>query len=209
MSTSARTVSASAIWAGSTGISARRSSTSTRCNAMKRGSPRMAPSSPTLGPIPDAARRTSSSCATRTPRRNVWWDNNNAMTVEHFDALLADFLAHRQRQDAVRSGSLWRRRSSVAHTRARLHRIRLALALHPQSPDPSAGGGAHELCPRADHCGPAFVSRRPQAPWGAKRDDHRLRLHAQDRADRRHELCGRDEKIGVHRPQLPACRRNR
>ena len=24
----------------------------------------------------------------------VWWDNNNAMTVEHFDALLADFLAH-------------------------------------------------------------------------------------------------------------------
>ena len=25
---------------------------------------------------------------------NVWWDNNNAMTVEHFDALLADFLAH-------------------------------------------------------------------------------------------------------------------
>ena len=24
----------------------------------------------------------------------VWWDNNNAMSVEHFDALLADFLAH-------------------------------------------------------------------------------------------------------------------
>src|SRR6202046_5522430 len=24
----------------------------------------------------------------------VWWDNNNAMTVEHFDNLLADFLAH-------------------------------------------------------------------------------------------------------------------
>ena len=24
----------------------------------------------------------------------VWWDNNNAMTVEHFDALLADFIAH-------------------------------------------------------------------------------------------------------------------
>ena len=24
----------------------------------------------------------------------VWWDNNNAMTVEHFDVLLADFLAH-------------------------------------------------------------------------------------------------------------------
>src|ERR1700729_2215357 len=24
----------------------------------------------------------------------VWWDNNNAMTIEHFDALLADFIAH-------------------------------------------------------------------------------------------------------------------
>jgi phosphoenolpyruvate carboxykinase (ATP) len=24
----------------------------------------------------------------------VWWDNNNAMTVEHFDILLADFIAH-------------------------------------------------------------------------------------------------------------------
>ena len=24
----------------------------------------------------------------------VWWDNNNAMSVAHFDALLADFLAH-------------------------------------------------------------------------------------------------------------------
>ena len=109
----------------------------------------------------------------------------------------------RQRQDAVRSGSLRRRRSSVAHTRARLHRIRLALAVHPQSPDPSASGGAHELCPGADDRRSAFVSRRPQAARGAKRDDHRLRLHAQDRAHRRHELCGRDEKIGVHRPQLP------
>ena len=24
----------------------------------------------------------------------VWWDNNNAMTAEHFDVLLADFVAH-------------------------------------------------------------------------------------------------------------------
>ena len=24
----------------------------------------------------------------------VWWDNNNAMSVEHFDVLLADFIAH-------------------------------------------------------------------------------------------------------------------
>ena len=94
MSTSARTVSASAILPGSTGISARRSSTSTRCNATKRVSPRMGPLSPTRARIPDAAPRTSSWCATRTPKPRVWWDNNNAMTVEHFDALLADFIAH-------------------------------------------------------------------------------------------------------------------
>ena len=24
----------------------------------------------------------------------VWWDNNNPMSVEHFDVLLADFIAH-------------------------------------------------------------------------------------------------------------------
>ena len=110
----------------------------------------------------------------------------------------------RRGQDAVRARSLRRRRSSVAHSRARLHRIRLALTLHPQSPDPSAGGGAHELCPGADDRRSALVSSRPQAARGAKRDDHRLRLHAQDRTHRRHQLCGRDEKIGVHGPQLPA-----
>ncbi len=71
-----------------------------------------------------------------------------------------------QRQDAVRSGSLRRRRSSVAHTRPRLHRIRLALALHPQSPDPSASGGAGAVRPRADDRRSAFVSRRPQAASG-------------------------------------------
>ena len=169
----------------------------------------MGPSSPTRARIPDAARRISSWCATRTPRPLVWWDNNNAMTVEHFDALLADFIAHAKGKTLFAQDLYGGADPAVAHARARLHRICLAFAVHPQSPDPSAGGGSGELCPGADDRRSAFVSRRPQAARGAKRDDHRLRFHAQDRAHRRHELCGRDEEIGVHRPQLSACRRNR
>ena len=84
------------------------------------------------------------------------------------------------------------------------HRIRLALALHPQSSDPSARRGSGRLHSRADGRRSALVPRRSQAPWRANRDDHRLRLHPQDRAHRRHELCGRDEEGGVHRPQLPS-----
>ena len=39
---------------------------------------------------------------------DVWWDNNNPMSVEHFDVLLADFIAHAEGQIPVRSGSLRR-----------------------------------------------------------------------------------------------------
>ena len=106
----------------------------------------------------------------------VWWDNNNAMTVEHFDALLADFIAHARRQDAVRSGSLRRGGSGVAPAHARVQRIRLAFPLHPQSPDPSAGRGPACLRPGTDDRRSALVPRRPQAAWRAKRDGHRLRL---------------------------------
>ena len=42
----------------------------------------------------------------------------------------------RQGQDAVRAGSLWRRRSEIPHQGPRLHRIRLAFAVHPPAPDP-------------------------------------------------------------------------
>ena len=133
---------------------------------------------------------------------SVWWDNNNAMTVEHFDTLVADFIAHAKGKTLFCSGSLRWRRRGVPAAHARLHRIRLAFAVHPQPPDPAAGGGSQRLCPGSDDRRSALVPRRPQAAWRAQRNDHRLRLQAQDRAHRRHELCGRDEEIGVHRPQL-------
>ncbi len=34
-----------------------------------------------------------------TTESNVWWDNNGAIGPEHFDALLADFLAHAEGKD--------------------------------------------------------------------------------------------------------------
>jgi putative heme iron utilization protein len=41
-----------------------------------------------------------------------------------------------RRARALRAGPLWRRRSGLPHQDARLHRIRLALAVHPQPADP-------------------------------------------------------------------------
>jgi phosphoenolpyruvate carboxykinase (ATP) len=29
-----------------------------------------------------------------TPKTNIWWDNNKAMTPDHFETLKGDFLAH-------------------------------------------------------------------------------------------------------------------
>ena len=69
-------------------------------------------------------------------RDSVWWDGNRKMSKENFDNLLADFQAHVQRQDAVRAGSLWRRRSEIPDQDPRLHRARLAFAVHPPTADP-------------------------------------------------------------------------
>ena len=133
----------------------------------------------------------------------VWWDNNNAMSVEHFDALLADFIAHAKgktlfAQDLYGGADPQLRIRARVFTEYAWHSLFIRnLLIRPPV------GGSGELCPGADDRRSALVPRRPQAARGAKRDDHRLRLHAQDRAHRRHELCGRDEEIGVHRPQLP------
>ena len=69
----------------------------------------------------------------------VWWDNNNAMTVEHFDTLLADFLAHAEGKTLFAQDLYGGADPALRVKRARLHRIRVALAVHPQPPDPSAG----------------------------------------------------------------------
>ena len=116
--------------------------------------------------------------------------------------LLADFLAHAKGKTLFAQDLYGGADPGLARQGARLHRIRLAFAVHPQSPDPSAGRGPRRLRPRSDDRRPAVVPRRPEAPRRAQRDGHRLRLHPQDRADRRHELCRRDEEVGLHLSQL-------
>ena len=49
---------------------------------------------------------------------------------------------------------------------------------------------------------PAVVQGRSGPPRLPLRDGDRLRLHPQDRADRRHVLCRRDEEVGLHLSQL-------
>ena len=112
-------------------------------------------------------------------------------------------MEHAEGQRPVRSGSVRRRRSGAPGQDARRHRIRLALAVHPQPADPSD---------HAKRCSsfiadltivdlPSFradpeASRRPQ------RDHHRRQLRQEDRADRRHLLCRRNEEVGLHLSQL-------
>ena len=135
----------------------------------------------------------------------VWWDGNR----KHDAGAVRDPALQRlsracEGQDAVRAGPLWRRRSEVPDQDARLHRARLALAVHPPAPDPSGPLGARELRAGDDHHRHAVVQAGPQAsrrPRGL-RHDGRDRLHPQDRADLRLVLRGRDEEVGVHDAEL-------
>ena len=54
-----------------------------------------------------------------------------------------------RRHDAVRAGSLRRRRSELPDQDARLHRTRLALAVHPHAADPPRGLGARAISCRS------------------------------------------------------------
>ena len=104
-----------------------------------------------------------------TTENAVWWDNNKPITPEQFEALLADFLAHAKGKDAVRSGPLRRRRSgATACKRARLHRIRLALAVHPQPAAPAASATSSPASCRIHDRRPAHLQGRSEAPRRAQ-----------------------------------------
>ena len=68
---------------------------------------------------------------------HVWWDNNKPMTPAHFDALLADFLAHAADKDLFVQDLVGGADETPAAADARRHRIRLAFAVHPQPADPA------------------------------------------------------------------------
>ena len=172
----------------------------------KRTSRRTGRWSPTPASTPAAAPRTSSSSATQRPSPIVWWDNNNAMTAAQFDALLEDFLAHARgktlfAQDLYGGADPGLRVKARVFTELGWHSLFIRnLLIRPAVEDLAS------LRARPHHRRSADLPGRPGAPRLAGLDHHRLRLHARNRADRRHLLCRRDEEIGVHLPQLRAAR---
>ncbi len=68
-----------------------------------------------------------------TTDKKMWWAGNQSITAEQFETLYQDFLKHAEGKCAVRAGSLRRRRSGLSDQDPRLHRARLALAVHPHA----------------------------------------------------------------------------
>ena len=97
----------------------------------------------------------------------------------------------------------WRRRSRDYRVRARVfteyawHSLFIRNLLHP--PELRR---ARRLRAGPDDRRPAVLQGRSGPPRLPQRDGDRLRLRPQDRADRRHVLCRRDEEVGLHLSQL-------
>ena len=130
-----------------------------------------------------------------TTDKNMWWAGNQSITAEQFETLYSRFHQACRRHDAVRAGSLWRRRSALAHQDPRLHRTGLAFAVHPHAADPSRRVRACELRAGTDHHRSAELQGRSQTPWLQIRERGRDRFRPQDRPDRRVLLCRRDEEV--------------
>ena len=94
----------------------------------------------------------------------VWWDNNNAMRREHFDTLLADFLAHAEgkalfAQDLYGGADPAYRVSARVFTEYAWHSLFIRnLLIRPRD------GRTRGLRPRSDDRRPALVPRRSEAP---------------------------------------------
>ena len=132
----------------------------------------------------------------------VWWDGNRKMSQSNFQLLYDGYDRACARQDAVRAGSAWRRRSELPDQDSRLHRACLAFPFHSSAADSSRSVRARRFRTRAHHCRSALVQGRPRAPRRSHRHHHRHRLHQEDHPHRQFVLCRRDEEIGFHHAQL-------
>ena len=82
-----------------------------------------------------------------TTDKNMWWAGNQSITAEQFSRALCRLPQACRRHDAVRAGSLWRRRPDLPDQDPRLHRTRLALAVHPHAADPPRGVELRDFVP--------------------------------------------------------------
>ena len=182
----------------------RPSSTSTRSRPAKPLSSRAGRSARRPASTPAARPRTSTPSSMRSPRTSVWWDGNRKHHARAIPAPLRGLHRACARQEAVRAGPLWRRRSEIPDQDARLHRTCLAFAVHPSIADPSRSRpSSTTFVPELTIVDLPIVQGRPEAPRRAQlRHDHRHRLHPQDHPDRQLVLCRRDEEVGLHHAQL-------
>jgi phosphoenolpyruvate carboxykinase (ATP) len=138
----------------------------------------------------------------RQYRRQIWWDNNKPMSPEHFALLKQDMLAHAAGKDAVRPGSdRRRRRGQCLPTRVvtefAWHSLFIRnLLIRPER------RSARNFVPKLTIIDlPSF--KADPARHGCRTETViACDFTRQDRPDRRHLLCRRDEEVGLHRAQL-------
>ena len=137
-----------------------RRSTSTPSRQARPRSSRAARSARRPASTPAARPRTSTRSCDELTENTVWWEGNRKITPEQFPAAVRGFHRACARQEAVRAGSLWRRRPEIPHQDARLHRARLAFAVHSPAADPS---GALRSSPTSSPISPSSICR-PSRP---------------------------------------------
>ena len=150
-----------------------------------------------------APRRTSSSFATPPPRR--FGGPATSRSPRSIRSAVSGLPQACRRQDALRAGPLRRRRSELADQDPRLHRARMAFAVHPQPADSSRGRRPAGLRAGTDDHRLSELQGRSRNATASLRDGDRDRFHPQDRPDRRHALRRRDEEGGVHHAELSSC----
>ena len=77
-----------------------------------------------------------------TTDKNMWWAGNQSITADQFSALYADFLKHAEGMTLFAQDLYGGADPSLPDQDPRLHRARLALAVHPHALDPPRGVGA-------------------------------------------------------------------
>ena len=106
-----------------------------------------------------------------TTDKTMWWAGNQSITSEQFEALYHDFLKHAEGMTLFAQDLYGGADPSYPHQDPRLHRTRLALAVHPHAADPPRGVGACELRARTDHRRPAELQGRSETPWRASSEN--------------------------------------
>jgi phosphoenolpyruvate carboxykinase (ATP) len=136
--------------------------------------------------------------------KSVWWAGNRKLSPEHFENLYQDIVAHAKGKTLFAQDSLWRRRSEIPNQDARLHRARLALAVHPHAADPSHERSSSKLRAGHDH------HRLPSFKPDAKRHGGREGSDTMVAIDFTRKIvlicgssyCGRDEEVGLHHAEF-------